>query len=172
MRIHSGRRGDSPEEKGRSKSKGRGKERGRSSSKGSSSSSSSRSGSGSKSSAAPADADGVVVVEEDKPAVPTAREIADAAAAEMAVAHAKLGIKELKELLTAAGMSFAGATEKEDLVRLLTKARVQAAHAEVRFVATETWQKVPDGASLPTGLEVKFDLKKGANYARLPAKKK
>lgn len=99
-------------------------------------------------------------------------EAAKAAADEMTAAHQKLGIKELKELLTAAGVSFAGATEKEDLVRLLTKARVQAAHNLVRFVATEVWQKVQPGVSLPTGLEIKFDLKKGANYARLPAKKK
>eukprot|EP00927_Polykrikos_kofoidii_P085557 TRINITY_DN9339_c0_g1_i1.p1 TRINITY_DN9339_c0_g1~~TRINITY_DN9339_c0_g1_i1.p1 ORF type:complete len:327 (-),score=57.15 TRINITY_DN9339_c0_g1_i1:22-1002(-) len=82
--------------------------------------------------------------------------------------HAKLGIKELKELLTAAGVSFMGATEKEDLVRLLTKARAQAALGENQFEATKEWQKVPDGAALQTGLEVKFDLAKGCNYARIP----
>jgi len=82
--------------------------------------------------------------------------------------HAKLGIKELKELLTAAGVSFAGATEKDDLVRLLTKARAQAANDALQFVATKEWQRVGDGVALPPGLEVKFDLAKGCNYARLP----
>lgn len=83
------------------------------------------------------------------------------------VPHAKLGVRELKELLTAAGVSFAGATEKEDLVRLLTKARARAAVSNGRFKATAVWQKVPDGIALPPGLEVKFDLDKGCNWARL-----
>lgn len=92
-------------------------------------------------------------------------------AAEAAAAHGKLGIKELKEQLTAAGISFAGATEKDDLVRLLTKASVQAAASKMNFVATHHWQKVPDGASLPPGLEVRFDMTTSCNYARLPHKK-
>lgn len=82
--------------------------------------------------------------------------------------HAKLGIKELKELLTAAGVSFAGATEKDDLVRLLTKARAQAASSDIVFVATKEWQRVGSGVAVPQGLEVRFDLAKGCNYARLP----
>lgn len=82
--------------------------------------------------------------------------------------HACLGIRELKELLTAAGVSFAGATEKEDLVRLLTKARAQAAASKGILVATDVWQRVPDGTALPPGLEVKLDLEKGCNYARIP----
>merc|ERR1712032_1120944 len=83
--------------------------------------------------------------------------------------HAKLSIKELKELLTAAGVSFAGATEKADLVRLLSKARAQAACTSGQFVATDKWRMVPQGVSLPPGLEVKFDLKHGCNFARIPA---
>lgn len=86
-------------------------------------------------------------------------------------AHANLGIKELKELLTAAGVSFAGATEKEDLVRLLTKARAQASVSANTFNATAEWQRVPQGFALPPGLEVKFDLKLGCNYARIPKAK-
>mmetsp|Transcript_36978 Transcript_36978/g.83633 ORF Transcript_36978/g.83633 Transcript_36978/m.83633 type:complete len:94 (-) Transcript_36978:69-350(-) len=77
----------------------------------------------------------------------------------------KLGVRELKDLLTAAGVSFAGATEKDDLVRLLAKARAQAVGAT--FVATAEWRAVPQGAVLAAGLEVKFDLDKGCNYARL-----
>lgn len=87
---------------------------------------------------------------------------------EQALVFAKLGVKDLKEKLTAAGVSFAGATEKEDLVRLLSKARAQEAAHGARFVATKVWQRVPDGAVLPSGLEVKFDMEKGCNYARIP----
>lgn len=80
--------------------------------------------------------------------------------------HAKLGIRELKDLLTAAGVSFAGATEKDDLVRLLSKARAQAAVNAGSFAATTEWQRVPAGVALPLGLEVKVDLRTGCNYAR------
>lgn len=105
--------------------------------------------------------DAVVIIADGEEASP------EAVKPEEIVAHAKLGVRELKDLLTAAGVSFAGATEKEDLVRLLSKARAQAAASDGKFIATDVWQRVPDGIALPTGLEVKFDLKLGCNYARL-----
>jgi len=81
-------------------------------------------------------------------------------------------VKDLKEFLTAVGVSFAGATEKSDLEKLLRKARALAAASDNMFKATATWQSVPDGMSLPPGLEVKFDITTGVNMARLlPAKK-
>lgn len=83
--------------------------------------------------------------------------------------HATWGIKQLKEELTELGMGFAGATEKEDLVRLLTKAKAQALNNSIVFSAGPDWSKVPKGVALPPGLEVRFDLAKGCNYARLPA---
>lgn len=87
--------------------------------------------------------------------------------------HAKMSIKELKELLTKLGVSFQGATEKDDLVRLCTKARAQAEANAGKFVASAKWQRVPDGVALPAGLEVKFDMDTGANWARLlPTKAK
>lgn len=108
------------------------------------------------------DVEDVVVIDEEAQSqvIPEAIKVEE-------VTHAKLGIRELKDLLTAAGVSFAGATEKEDLVRLLTKARAQAAANNGKFVATDAWQRVPEGSALPPGLEVKFDLDKGGNYARL-----
>jgi len=71
-------------------------------------------------------------------------------------------------MLLAAGVSYAGATEKEDLVRLLTKAQAQASARASAFQASSTWQPVPEGVPLPPGLEVKFDMTKQKKYARLP----
>jgi len=88
---------------------------------------------------------------------------------EQALVWAKMGIKELKELLVAAEVSTAGCTEKEDLIKLLCRNRAQAAAKGATFVASKMWQRVPDGQVLPPGLEVKFDMDKGGNYARLPA---
>jgi len=82
--------------------------------------------------------------------------------------HARLSVKELKELLSSAGVSFAGATEKDDLVRLLSRAKAQAALRANMFVPTSQWKEVPTGVALPPGLEVKFDLQKGCQYARKP----
>jgi hypothetical protein len=84
--------------------------------------------------------------------------------------HAKLGIKSLKELLTSAGVNFAGATEKDDLVRLLTKSRSLSALNEIQMVWTFEWQRVPEGVALQPGLEIKFDMAKGCNFARLMSK--
>lgn len=86
--------------------------------------------------------------------------------------YQKKGVKELKELLKEVGVSSAGATEKEDLVRLLTKATAQARAGKTSFVATKMWQRVPEGSAIPAGLEVKFDMDKGCNYARLPKEEK
>lgn len=81
-------------------------------------------------------------------------------------------VKELKEFLTAIGVSFAGATEKTDLERLLRKARAMAAANDNMFKPTEAWQVVEDGMALPHGLEVKLDITTGRNLARLlPTKK-
>jgi len=82
--------------------------------------------------------------------------------------HANLSVKELKDLLTAAGVSYAGATEKDDLVQLVTRVRARAAASQDMFAPTVEWQKVVDGASLPPGLEIKLDIESGCNYARLP----
>eukprot|EP00931_Biecheleriopsis_adriatica_P078476 TRINITY_DN51936_c0_g1_i1.p1 TRINITY_DN51936_c0_g1~~TRINITY_DN51936_c0_g1_i1.p1 ORF type:complete len:187 (+),score=51.54 TRINITY_DN51936_c0_g1_i1:90-650(+) len=79
----------------------------------------------------------------------------------------KLTVKELKDEIQQAGFSFAGAAEKEDLVRLVQRARAHQ-HLGEGFVATEEWQKVPEGMAVPPGIEVRFDLEKGCNYARLP----
>merc|ERR1712107_60024 len=86
---------------------------------------------------------------------------------QVATDYSSLGVKELKDLLTAAGVSFVGATEKNDLVRLLVKTRAQAATRAGAFCATKSWRLVPDGVSMPPGLEVKFDLQKGCTYARM-----
>jgi len=103
----------------------------------------------------------------------------DAAAAEKAAEaeqkavmqpeHAKLSVKELKVHLAAAGVSCVGATEKDDLVRLLTRAYAQSSLKV--FVATAEWQPVPNGTALPPGLEIKMDTSKGVNYARFPGGK-
>lgn len=100
-------------------------------------------------------------IDDEEEASPTAAKVAKEPS------HAKLSVRELKELLTAAGFSYEGATEKNELVRLLTKARAQASAAKDQFVALANWQRVPDGIALPPGLEVKFDLRHGCNYARL-----
>jgi len=84
--------------------------------------------------------------------------------------YSKLGVRELKDLLTAAGINFQGATEKDDLIRLLEKTRARAVLEAGSFKPTAQWQPVPNGAALPAGLEVKVDLKTGCNYARLPPK--
>jgi len=111
------------------------------------------------------DKDAVVVLDllDDPPPTPSAEGGGTPKVASQVVSHAKLGVRELKDLLTAAGVSFEGATEKQDLVRLLTKARAQAAISDGMFVATATWQRVEDGVALPPGLEVKFDLGRGCN---------
>lgn len=81
--------------------------------------------------------------------------------------YSKLSIKELKERLATADVNTAGATEKDDLVRLLTKARAQAESVKAMLVATTKWQEVPKGVSVPPGCEVKFNMTTGKNYARL-----
>lgn len=81
---------------------------------------------------------------------------------------ANLSVRALKEVLTAAGVSFAGVNEKQDLVRLLNKARSRAAAQKNVFVASHSWEEVPVGMALPPGLEVRFDIASGINYARLP----
>jgi len=106
--------------------------------------------------------DDSVIILDEEPIQPVVRK-----EVEVNMDHVNLGVKELKELLTAAGMSFAGATEKEDLVRLLTKARAQAAASKDVFVPTYSWREVPEGVSLPPGLEVKFDIASGRNYAKM-----
>ncbi|CAJ1338555.1 unnamed protein product [Effrenium voratum] len=111
-------------------------------------------------------------MEDAKPLPPSTAALIAAEMEAQAVELGKMGVKELKELLKDAGVSFAGATEKEDLVRLLTKARAQAKANDVKFVASKQWQRVPDGVALPTGLEVKFDMDRGCNYARIPHEKK
>lgn len=116
--------------------------------------------------------DVIEVVEDAKPLPPSTAAVIAAEMEAQAVELGKLGVKELKELLKDAGVSFAGATEKEDLVRLLTKARAQAKANDIKFVASQQWQRVPEGVALPAGLEVKFDMDRGCNYARLPAEKK
>mmetsp|Transcript_27881 Transcript_27881/g.83337 ORF Transcript_27881/g.83337 Transcript_27881/m.83337 type:complete len:687 (+) Transcript_27881:41-2101(+) len=92
----------------------------------------------------------------------------NAAAAEEHARLLKLSVRELKEQIAEVGLSAAGATEKEELVRLLEKGRARQSASKGSFVPTETWQAVPTGAAIPAGLEVKFDLAKGCNYARLP----
>lgn len=111
------------------------------------------------------DDDDCIVLDEEPP---KAIEAVTVVPREVNMDHVNLGIKELKNQLTEAGVSFAGATEKEDLVRLLTKAKAQAAVQKDMMVATYAWQRVPEGASLQHGLEVKFDMQHGCNYARLP----
>ena len=64
----------------------------------------------------------------------------------------KMSIRELKLALVAAGVSSAGATEKADLVRLLTKTRMQAAVRANSFEASAERQAAPKGAALPPGL--------------------
>jgi len=84
----------------------------------------------------------------------------------------KMSVKELKELLEAAGANAAGATEKDDLVRLLARTNAQAAAHNNQLVATEEWQEVAKGVAIPQGCEVKFDMATGKNYARLSQAKK
>mmetsp|Transcript_1308 Transcript_1308/g.3794 ORF Transcript_1308/g.3794 Transcript_1308/m.3794 type:complete len:691 (+) Transcript_1308:59-2131(+) len=96
----------------------------------------------------------------------------NAAAAEEHARLLKLSVRELKEQIAEVGLSAAGATEKEDLVRLLEKGRAQKSVSKGSFVPSETWQAVPKGVAIPAGLEVKFDLDKGCNYARTPPGKK
>lgn len=104
-----------------------------------------------------------MVIDEEKPVIkaPVRHEIV------VNMDHVNCSVRELKELLTTAGVSFAGATEKDDLVRLLTKARAIASAQKDMFVPTTAWQRVPDGVSVPPGLEMKLDIASGANYARL-----
>ncbi|OLP94615.1 hypothetical protein AK812_SmicGene23356 [Symbiodinium microadriaticum] len=146
----------------------------KSSSHSSSSSSSTASGEKKKKKKGASDANGDVieVIEDAKPLPPSTAAVIAAEMEVLAVELSKLGVKELKDLLGDAGVSFAGATEKEDLVRLLTKARAQSKANDVKFVASRQWQRVPDGVALPPGLEVKFDMERGCNYARIPAEKK
>jgi len=144
------------------------------------SSSSSSSSSSSKSKKSKKDKDDVVTIVEDrnkpdaKPLGPSTAAIIAEKMEEQAIELAKLSVKELKEQITQSGLSFAGATEKEELVRLLTKHRAQkmAAATADSFVPSKMWQRVPDGVAIPTGLEVKFDMEKGCNYARIPPEKK
>lgn len=96
----------------------------------------------------------------------------NAAVAEEHARLLKLSVRELKEQIAEVGLSAAGATEKEDLVRLLEKGRAQKNVSKGSFVPTESWQAVPVGVAIPAGLEVKFDLEKGCNYAKLSKKKK
>ncbi|CAE7826409.1 unnamed protein product [Symbiodinium sp. CCMP2592] len=119
-----------------------------------------------------ANGDVIEVIEDAKPLPPSTAAVIAAEMEVLAVELSKLGVKELKDLLGDAGVSFAGATEKEDLVRLLTKARAQSKANDVKFIASRQWQRVPDGVALPPGLEVKFDMDRGCNYARIPAEKK
>jgi len=75
-----------------------------------------------------------------------------------------LSIKDLKRLLHAAGVSSAGATERSELIRLLRRARARASLPV--FEASWVWKEVPPGTALPSGLEVRFDIRTGKNYAR------
>ena len=75
-----------------------------------------------------------------------------------------LGIKELKNLLTEAGVSFAGATEKEDLVRLMTKSKAQAA------VQKDAGRGFP-AASLPLCAPCPLPLRGPQNHETLIASK-
>lgn len=111
---------------------------------------------------------------EVKPLGPSTAAIIAEKMEEQAIELAKLSVKELKEQITQSGLSFTGATEKEELVRLLTKHRAQkmAAATADSFVPSKMWQRVPDGVAIATGLEVKFDMEKGCNYARIPPEKK
>jgi len=146
----------------------------RSRSKSSSSSSSSSSAKSKK------DKDDVVTIVEDgnkvevKPLGPSTAAIIAEKMEEQAIELAKLSVKDLKEQITQSGLSFAGATEKEELVRLLTKHRAQkmAVATAGSFAPSRMWQRVPDGVAIPTGLEVKFDMEKGCNYARIPPEPK
>mmetsp|Transcript_18910 Transcript_18910/g.47426 ORF Transcript_18910/g.47426 Transcript_18910/m.47426 type:complete len:248 (+) Transcript_18910:80-823(+) len=80
----------------------------------------------------------------------------------------RLSASQLKERLAALGVPTAGVTERDDLVRLLERSRSQG--GEESFVATHEWQRVPAGAILEPGLEVRFDFAgEGASFARLPA---
>lgn len=101
-----------------------------------------------------------------------AKAAANAAIAEEHAKLLKMSVRELKEGLLELGISSAGATEKEDLVRLLEKGRAQRNASQSSFVATDHWQAVPAGVAIPAGLEVKFDLEKGCNYARKSPGKK
>lgn len=79
-----------------------------------------------------------------------------------------LSVSQLKDALAVLGVPCAGATEKAELVRLLESARSQSATKS--FVATDVWQRVPDGAVLEPGLEVRLDLAGGsARFARRAA---
>eukprot|EP00930_Biecheleria_cincta_P019573 TRINITY_DN1489_c0_g1_i2.p1 TRINITY_DN1489_c0_g1~~TRINITY_DN1489_c0_g1_i2.p1 ORF type:complete len:174 (+),score=56.46 TRINITY_DN1489_c0_g1_i2:340-861(+) len=157
------------------------KSRSRSSSSSGSSSSSSKSKKSKKSKKNKKDKDDVVTIVEDATSKPEAKPLGPSTASiiaekmeEQAIELAKLSVKELKEQITQSGLSFAGATEKEELVRLLTKYRAQkmAAASTGNFVPSKMWQRVPDGVAVPAGLEVKFDMEKGCNYARIPPESK
>merc|ERR1712066_342858 len=40
-------------------------------------------------------------------------------------------------------------------------------YASAEFIATNEWQKVPEGESIPAGLHVRLDLEKGGRWAKL-----
>lgn len=154
--------------------RGGSKSRSRSSSSSGSSSSSSKSKGKKDKKDADAKDDVVTIVEDAKPLGPSTAAIIAEKMEEQAAELAKLSVKELKEQITQSGLSFAGATEKEELVRLLTKHRAQkmAAASGNSFVPSKMWQRVPEGTAISAGLEVKFDMEKGCNYARIPPEPK
>jgi len=80
------------------------------------------------------------------------------------VDYSLLSVRDLKRLLNEAGISGSGATEKTELVRLLRRANAHKSLA--KFEASSAWQLVTPGTALPPGLEVRFDLETGQNFAR------
>lgn len=81
-----------------------------------------------------------------------------------------LSIRQLREKLQSFGVNSEHCLEKNELVKLLSRAEFKV--GRVDFRATRRWQAVESFHICPTGLQYEMDMASGATYARLVDKKK
>lgn len=104
---------------------------------------------------------------------PPARAWEAAAAAARLAARPEAGASRRR--LAASRVLPEGAVERGDLLRLLADGtgtgaghRPTGSQTVPEFVPSFAWQRVPEGAVLEPGLQVRMDLAGGGSYARIP----